>query len=510
VQGDLLATAYEAIVRLSAARDTGGWKEVLRVLAEQWDVLYRDHPAELLQTLDAMSEEVLDREPRLRLGRRDLRRRYETPVDSIIPSPVTGPPVDHLAALTDQVMAARSMGRLAVSVRRTDDAVAYFQSLPDDQFPSLHRALPGFKYQWGTTFVQAGRFTDAQTQFSEALELAQALDNRRMIATSAGAAALIHALHGRDRDAEALLRQIPPMRGDEWWAMPVPGLIADAWLHVDRFDYTRAANLISRVDITRAVAYWVPYFVTRTYLAAAGQESRQALLAEFDTFIDSLPAGGLAAPAHAEAISIVRHILLLHMHRRGQALRELEHEAVSSRADVFHQLGATIYARHLITAGRPAQASKLIRPLLNLPSSQPRILIRALLIAAETDSSDRADEFLSRAAELARWHRHYSPFLRSPPEIRHRVADFLTDTGDQEIADRVRALPAGERDSGAETLTDKETAVVEFALIGLTNAEIAGRLHISPNTVKSHLRSSYSKLGVTNRNQLGDRLGSDW
>lgn len=497
--------------QLSAARDAGGWKDVLRVLAEHWDVLFRDHPAELLQTLDAMAEDVLDREPRLRRRRHDLLRQHEAPgtSQSLLEAPAAQP-VDQLAALTDQVLTARSMGRLAVSVSRADAAVAYLQSLPDDVFASLHRALPGFQYQWGTTFVQAGRFADAQTQFSESLELAQALDNRRMMATSAGAAALIHALHGRDRDAEALLRQVPPMRGDEWWATPIPGLIADAWLQVDRFEYARAADIIARVDITRGLAYWVPYFVTRTYLAAAQKESRQALLAEFDTFIDALPAGGLAAPAHAEAISIVRHLLLLHLHRRGQALRELEHEPVTSRADVFHQLGATIYARHLITAGRPAQASKLVRPLLSLASSQPRILIRALLIAAETDTSDHADELLTRAAELAQWHRHYSPFLRSPPAIRHRVADFLTDTGDEEIAERIRALPEGRLDPGAETLTVKETAVVEFALIGLTNAEIAGRLHISPNTVKSHLRNSYAKLGVTNRKQLSDRLGSTW
>lgn len=484
-----------------------GWKEVLRVLSEHWDILYRDHPAELLQTLEAISEDVLDREPRLRRRRRDLLRQQDTPADSSMPTTTPTTPVDRLAALTGQVVTARAMGRLAVSVDRADAAVAYFRDLPDELFPSVHGALPGFQYQWGITFVQAGRYGDAQAQFSESLELAQALDNRRMMATSAGGAALIHALHGRDRDAEALLRQIPPMRGDEWWATPIPGLIADAWLHVDRFEYAKAADLITRVDITRATAYWVPYFVIRTYLAAARHESRQTLLAEFDTFIDSLPAGGVAAPAHAEAIGIVRHILLLHLHRRGQALGELEHEPATTRADVFHQLGATIHARHLLTAGKLAQARKLVRPLLNLPSSQPRILIRALLIAAETDTSDHSDELLTRAAELARWHRHYSPFLRSPPEIRQRVADFLSDTGDREIADRVRQLPQGRLDPEAETLTDKETSVVELAVAGLTNAEIAGRLHISPNTVKSHVRNSYAKLGVSNRKQLGDRLG---
>jgi DNA-binding CsgD family transcriptional regulator len=37
---------------------------------------------------------------------------------------------------------------------------------------------------------------------------------------------------------------------------------------------------------------------------------------------------------------------------------------------------------------------------------------------------------------------------------------------------------------------------------GLTNAEVAAALFVSPATVKTHLRHAYAKLGIRNRTEL--------
>jgi LuxR family maltose regulon positive regulatory protein len=52
-----------------------------------------------------------------------------------------------------------------------------------------------------------------------------------------------------------------------------------------------------------------------------------------------------------------------------------------------------------------------------------------------------------------------------------------------------------------EPLSPRERDVLRLVAVGLTNEEIAGRLFISPGTVKKHTGSIYGKLGVGNRTE---------
>ena len=58
---------------------------------------------------------------------------------------------------------------------------------------------------------------------------------------------------------------------------------------------------------------------------------------------------------------------------------------------------------------------------------------------------------------------------------------------------------AKDRDVGAETLTEREVEVLQLLAFGYTNRDIAGRLFISPDTVKTHLEHIYQKLGASDR-----------
>jgi DNA-binding NarL/FixJ family response regulator len=61
------------------------------------------------------------------------------------------------------------------------------------------------------------------------------------------------------------------------------------------------------------------------------------------------------------------------------------------------------------------------------------------------------------------------------------------------------AAPPGKPLSLPDGLTVREGEVLRLATAGLTDAQIAQRLVISPRTVNTHLISIYSKIGVTSR-----------
>ena len=53
----------------------------------------------------------------------------------------------------------------------------------------------------------------------------------------------------------------------------------------------------------------------------------------------------------------------------------------------------------------------------------------------------------------------------------------------------------------AEGLTAREAEVLSLITAGLSNADIATRLSLSPNSIKSYVRSGYRKIDVTTRSQ---------
>jgi LuxR family maltose regulon positive regulatory protein len=174
-------------------------------------------------------------------------------------------------------------------------------------------------------------------------------------------------------------------------------------------------------------------------------------------------------------------------------------------------------ARVLLTGGDAAGALDEASACLDGPGAVAATLrdrIAALLTAAAASrrlgAADATAEFLERALLIAEPHDAYRPFLDAGSGIHSAIAVLIPPTSPvasfaARVIERfVCQLPVASRDPGApehSPLTSSEVAVLRLLPSYLTNQEIAEQLFLSVNTVKTHLRSAYHKLGVTSRRE---------
>jgi DNA-binding NarL/FixJ family response regulator len=92
-----------------------------------------------------------------------------------------------------------------------------------------------------------------------------------------------------------------------------------------------------------------------------------------------------------------------------------------------------------------------------------------------------------------------------------RAAELFDELGSPGWADEARselARVGARRPKPSGELTPAEQRVVELAIEGLSNKQIARALFVAVNTVEVHLSRAYAKLGVRSRAQLGRRLSA--
>jgi DNA-binding NarL/FixJ family response regulator len=77
------------------------------------------------------------------------------------------------------------------------------------------------------------------------------------------------------------------------------------------------------------------------------------------------------------------------------------------------------------------------------------------------------------------------------PRVTRRVIEAALDA----------SAPMSDRSDALGPLTDRERDIVRGLAQGLSNQHLARRLHVSPATVKTHVSSVLSKLGLTSRVQ---------
>jgi LuxR family maltose regulon positive regulatory protein len=172
----------------------------------------------------------------------------------------------------------------------------------------------------------------------------------------------------------------------------------------------------------------------------------------------------------------------------------------------------------LLARADPHAASSALKPVLDGSArpGRPTWSISALALEAVArdamNEPDAAEDALERAFDLAEpegavWH-----FLLHPsPDLLARHARRRTAHASL-IAD-ILSLLAGRRRASSLTgplpvldpLSEGEIRVLRYLPTSLTASEIAGELGVSPNTVKTHIRNVYIKLGTHRRSEAVER-----
>jgi DNA-binding NarL/FixJ family response regulator len=96
-------------------------------------------------------------------------------------------------------------------------------------------------------------------------------------------------------------------------------------------------------------------------------------------------------------------------------------------------------------------------------------------------------------------------------DIGQRAIDavILKSTSGEQLVEALERIHRGEEVEpgeheqlpGVPTLSEREREVLALLGYGLSNREIADELYLSVDTVKTHVRKVFSKLGVANRTQ---------
>ncbi|WP_116998653.1 LuxR C-terminal-related transcriptional regulator [Desertimonas flava] len=135
----------------------------------------------------------------------------------------------------------------------------------------------------------------------------------------------------------------------------------------------------------------------------------------------------------------------------------------------------------------------------------PLIEVLTLLASGSADSGDRAAavESLERALTLAARERAARVFLDSTPTVARMLRTVTLAGVAGEHRRHVLAAsttPTTSRSSPlADPLSSRELDVLRLLRGDLSGPEIARTLHVSLNTLRTHTKSIYSKLGVSSR-----------
>ena len=505
--------AVEATQQALAAED---WRLAADLVAEHWLDAFLDGRAATLRPLRrSLPAEFAEREPaiaaalaamHLEAGEVDEADRHLALTREALGTRAPSAGLRELLGVVT-LLRARMRGNAEEAVAEADALVGNPADAPaQPERRGLVLLLLGAAALW------SGREELAARHLRAAVAIARLAGRPVVVVAALGDLALVELLRGRLQPGAALAREAletarPLGLADGLCA--APALLALGWAELYACEPT-APETLARAAAAARGSNDVPLRLAGTAVCA---------LAELGS--DGGPRRGLellhgARSEHGDwrPPTVVRRLLDAAEIRLLLAAGD-EHAASAALGRL--EAGGTravLQARLALGHADPSAALDALAPYvapdaldLDLATRVEALVLEAVVRHRRLDH-DAAEAALERALALADTDRCLWVLLQAGPSLRDLLArQVRRGTGHRGLLEdlRVRLERADDSAPAAETLVEplsaRERTVLSYLETMLSTDEIAAELFVSANTVKSHSKSIYRKLGVTRRRQ---------
>ena len=412
-----------------------------------------------------------------------------------------------------RILGSAALARCFIASRRADVAECIRQAqraialLPQDDLAERGSAALFL----AEAYAISGDMEAAARTYAEAEMLSRAAGNDFQIFVTLVTQAGLFSRQGRLSRAEEASRKALRLAGVQ--ALPVLGMARIA-LGGTMLERNRLAE--AEEQITEGIRLLLPIKDWNTNLVSGYAELVRLRLARHD-----LPGAARALqeaeelPSSPQCPYITRQLELLRV-RCWLALRQtafaeqwlLGYMAGEDPAPPPMR-GATLItaARVMLALGRAGDALSLLDGPATAGTSAGMPVLQALTLRAHVlranGETKKARQTIEEALALAEPEGYLRVFLDEGEPIRALLQDARAHGIAPAMTARLLRLFEIEQagHSGPNPLSEREISVLRLLAEGLSGPQIAGRLVVSPGTIKTHLKNAYSKLDVHNREQ---------
>ncbi|SMG14736.1 LuxR C-terminal-related transcriptional regulator [Agreia pratensis] len=493
---------YEALEFAMHARDLTLASTIVRDSAF---LLLRNHPSQVIELFSKTPMLALRQHPLLAMllalifnARKQHRlRAIELFGLAIASSRIQGDradPPDRALFRTIESASLRVLGSFEASLAAAEVAYETLIVMSLEDRALLGRLVPVLFTHIGTSFFYNGRMDKAMDCFRRSASIGEAENlpaGLEGLALEAGAAAITGDLvTAADRSADGARRSWP-----DGWINGYAGSfyrIANAFIALERFDADTADMHVRSLDKHRpTIEHW-PILAHLDALIALFRGDVDRALLDFEREVDTRLSRSALGPFTAARLKTTRSLLYL---AAGDADAAEEALVVQGRRG---QRDTVALARISLARGNPDETLELLERHPHGTDQTPRVEAEMLVLRAAALVATGRDEGSAATLRAARFLRHSRQALAFALIPAEHQRSMLTEMSSIEpsLGDAPSLIPLAPT---RIPLTSREEAVAEQLVRFSSASDIAAALVVSPNTVKSQLRSLYRKLGVSNR-----------